>query len=112
MSFEEQNKIRDQYKEIELKYKRYDVLARVIGAFAAIASAIAAFIALRGYTGFSTATPQPSPTAPVVSPASPSVPKASTTTPSKVASPSNLEALQPSPSNPKDDDDRRDDDDD
>jgi len=55
MSFEEQNKTRDQYKEIELKYKRYDVLARVIGAFAVIASAIAAFVALRGYTGFSTA---------------------------------------------------------
>lgn len=55
----EQDKLRDKYKEIELKYKRFDVFARGIGAFAAIASAIAAFLAIRGYTGSPTSTSPP-----------------------------------------------------
>jgi hypothetical protein len=117
MSPEEQNKIRDrqrdQYKELELKYKRYDVLARGIGAFAAIASAIAAFVALRGNTELSTVTPELSPTAPAASPASPSEPsRASTLAPSNVAAPSNPEVLQPSPAIIEDDDDYLEDDDD
>jgi hypothetical protein len=52
MSTEEQKQFKDKYKETELKYKRYEVLVRGLGAFAAIASAIAAFLAIRGYTGF------------------------------------------------------------
>jgi hypothetical protein len=58
---------RDKYKEAELKYKRLDVITRGVGAFAAIASAIAAFLAIRGYTGFPNSVPQVAPT-PVTSP--------------------------------------------
>lgn len=115
----EQDKLRDKYKEIELKYKRFDVFARGIGAFAAIASAIAAFLAIRGYTGSSTPTLPPSTTTPAVSsPASPTPSKASVATPTPSNSPS-IEALnspssnQSKPATPKarDDDDDFDEDD-
>lgn len=90
MDTEEQNRSRDKYKETELKYKRYDLLARWLGAFAAIASATVAFSATRGYTRFPGFTSQSSPTAPVVSPSVPAkasiaAPVRASSTPSPIA---------------------------
>lgn len=108
------------YQQQELKYKKVDAISRVLAAVAGIASALAAFLALRGYTNPPATAPQ-NLTTPAVMPTIPTNPgtapaptnsgviqKPPATNPETLRSPSTqptAPASAPTSSNASDDDD-------